>query len=140
MKAKIVSGRPPNFRAITAVFPLARKPGVIFAFADTIFISSGNLDLPDWLIAHETKHLERQQWSVEGALIWWSKYLEDVSFRYNEELLGHREEYLFKIQNASRPRRRAALRETAKRLTNPLYKFPVTLKQAMNHIAGEENV
>lgn len=138
MTPKIKPGRPPNFDQIVLVFPQAANKNTLFAFADTIYVSSCDINLPDFLIAHETVHLERQGWNEQGAYEWWDKYLKDHDFRYHEELLGHRAEYerITKF-NTSRPFKRRTLKEIAKRLTNPLYKFTVSREQAAQDLLGE---
>lgn len=140
MKAHIRPGRPPNFLQIVKVFPKARGNLTLFAYADTIYVSSNSpARIPDFLVAHECVHLERQGWNKEGAKEWWDKYLTDEDFRYNEEVLGHRAEYERIIRyNTSEKFRIKVLESTTKRLTNPLYKFNVSKEQAMLDLLGAE--
>lgn len=138
MKINIKPGRPPNFKEIVEVFPQAAKRTTLFAYDDTIYISSGSPAIPDFLIAHETVHLERQQ--KIGVKEWWDKYLTEHDFRYYEELLAHRAEFQRMIKfSTSESWKKKVVIETAKRLTNSLYRFSVTLEQAIKDI-GENNV
>lgn len=132
---KIINGqRPPNFDKIHAVFPLASKPGVIFAYDGAIYNPSGG-DLPEQLLVHESVHLKRQVDHEGGADGWWDDYLNNVNFRYFEELLAHRAEYDEAIKNATnRQQRRSALKPIAKRLSSALYGRAVTTEQAKKDI------
>lgn len=120
--------RPPNYRAILEVFPGASRPGVIFAYDDTIYVPSGS-DLPPSLIEHEKIHLFRQRKS--GPDMWWHLYLTNPSFMYNEEVLAHAAEYKFIAANApSRQVRRSSLKMVSKRLSGGLYGAGITRTKA----------
>jgi len=130
---EIVYGqRPPNFDAILSVFPMAAKPGVVFAYGDKIYVPSGKALSPE-LIDHENIHCARQ---LEiGVELWWDKYLSDVNFRYFEELLAHRAEYQCMIARApNRTARRLALKVVAQKLSSRLYGGMVTMDQAKKAI------
>jgi hypothetical protein len=125
---KIIHGRPPNYDAVVAVFPLAFRAETIFAYGDSIYTLS-RAKLPPQLIAHEEVHGLRQ---LEiGVETWWRRYLADPDFRFNEELLAHRAEYQKLCEVApSRQTRRAGLRQVAQRLASPLYNRMVNVEQA----------
>jgi hypothetical protein len=127
----IVSGTPPNFEAIVAVFPAAERKGVVFAYGDTVYVN-GDATLPAQLVVHESVHLEQQR-AMGGPEIWWSRYLVDARFRYQEELVAHRAEYrtLKRISNGLAKKH---LRFIAERLSSPLYGSVVTLQQARKAI------
>lgn len=120
MTAEIIYGQfPPNINEICAAIPQARRPGVIFAYGDKIFVPSGN-DLEYHLKVHEAVHCIRQK--ELGVVFWWEKYLTDLRFRYHEELMAHRAEYDSRIKGSpNRNQRRAALKMVAMRLASPLY-------------------
>ena len=127
---KIIYKRPPNFEDIQKVFPMADNYGVIFAFNNAIYSPSG-VEIPYPLIKHEEVHCARQGGTESGSIEWWESYLKNMDFRYTEELLAHRVEYLACIETAScRNMRRRALKHVAKRLASPLYGNMVTRKQA----------
>lgn len=117
---KIDHRYPPNFATIAAAIPAARRPGVIFAYEDTIFAPTSGGPITPHLIAHEKVHGERQK--AQGVEQWWNQYLVDLDFRYNEELLAHRAEYQSMISDApNRQQRRACLKMISKRLASSLY-------------------
>lgn len=136
MNYKVEVGRPPNFEQIAAVFPLAQRSTTIFAYHDTIFMSSEGIMLPPQLVKHECVHLQRQQ--ELGVETWWERYLADYAFRYNEEVHAHRAEYqeLVRIES-NRNMRRHHGRVVTKRLMAPLYKFKVSKERAFKDITGE---
>ena len=116
---EIVKGFPPNHAEIIKVFPAARRPGIIFAYGDKIYVPSGN-ELSHHLKVHEAVHCIRQK--ELGVEFWWDKYLTDWRFRYHEELMAHRAEYLSMIRgNPNRNMKRTALKIVAQRLASPLY-------------------
>jgi hypothetical protein len=116
---EIVKGYPPNYLEICQVFPGARRIDTIFAYGDTIFVPGGG-ELSHHLKVHEAVHGIRQK--EIGVEFWWKKYLTDQRFRYHEELMAHRAEYLSMIRGqANRNQRRMALKAVASRLASPLY-------------------
>ncbi len=141
----IIIDRPPNFERILSAFPKADQPGVLFAYDQCIYNPSG-IEIPPALIAHESVHLARQQLIRGGdqrVEQWWTRYLEDSEFRYNEELLAHVAEFKMLAPGRARNERAAALMGTACRLIAPLYNYapPRTLQQALKDLRREiENV
>jgi hypothetical protein len=132
----IIIGYPPNFEQIKAAFPKAENPGVLFAHDQIIYNPSG-IAVPPALIAHESVHLHRQR--DAGPDEWWTRYLEDSEFRYEEELLAHVAE--FKMQRVAKDRNFGArlLMSTALRLVAPLYNHqpPRSLQQALKDLKLE---
>lgn len=120
MSAEIIYGQyPPNHAAICDAIPAARRPGIIFAYGDKIFVPSG-IELTHHLKVHEATHCIRQK--EFGVEAWWDRYLTDWRFRYYEELLAHRAEYRSMIRGqTNRNQRRMALKSVATRLASPLY-------------------
>jgi hypothetical protein len=133
----IIVERPPNFDQILAAFPDAGHDGVIFAYDGNVYCPSERV-IPPALIAHEQVHLERQE-RLGDPDFWWTNYIEDAEFRYNEELLAHAAE--FKMLKVSQDRNAGAalLMRTAMRLVAPLYNYepPRTLQQAMKDLRQE---
>lgn len=123
----VVFDYPPNIDAIREVFPLTGSE--IFAWGDTIFNPSGD-KIPSWLIAHEQVH-ERQQAGDPQA--WWDRYLVDKQWRFEQELEAHRVEYnTFCISPwalGNRNKKRAFLKELARRLSSPMYGNVATYQQ-----------
>jgi hypothetical protein len=131
----IINERPPNFEQIHAAFPKADGPGVMFAYDGNIYNPSG-IVVPPALIAHENVHLHRQ--TISGADLWWTLYLEDPEYRYNEELLAHAAEFKHQRSNDRNASARL-LMSTALRLVAPLYNYtpPRSLQQAMKDLRQE---
>lgn len=98
---KIINEYPPNIEAIKAVFPLADKMDVCFAYAPDIYHPGGNGKMYAHIIMHEKVHIERQL--KIGVEAWWDRYLTNVRFRYYEELLAHRAEYEHLAKNSPQP-------------------------------------
>lgn len=128
----ILKTLPPNFSDIVKVFPMARKQSVIFSYAPHIHYPAGG-NLPRCLIEHEKVHITRQG---NDPAAWWSKYLTDVNFRWDEEVIAHRVEYKIMAEGLPQKRRELALRHVAKRLAGPLYGHMVKTDQAMELIAA----
>ncbi len=110
---------PPNYQEIVKVLPGARGYGVIFSYGDKIYVPTGR-PLEHHLKVHEAVHGIRQK--ELGVEFWWRRYLNDKVFRYHEELVAHRAEYLSRINEAEgRNQRRVILKQVAMRLAAPLY-------------------
>lgn len=123
-----VNGRPPNFERILAVLPGASEPGVIFAYAPDIY-APGCKMLPAELVAHEAAHIARQV--EDGVEAWWDRYLVDTQFRLDEEVIGHRAEYVALCQFApDREARNRKLHRVALKLCAPLYGYRLTYADA----------
>lgn len=134
---KIIKDYPPNFAAIVKVFPMAVNPNVLFAYHDAIYYRGTEI-IPPSLIAHEQVHIDRQGGTVESTEIWWTKYMEDMDFRFNEELLAHRAEWKALCAEASRQVRRHALETVAKKLASPLYGRMMSANKCAIAIKGDE--
>lgn len=125
----IITGRPPNFTKLAAVFPAALKSGTIFAYAPNVYVS-GKSELSPSLEVHEKVHISRQESYNGGPEAWWDRYLVDREFRLEEELVAHMHEYRYLSDYGSREERREALKVVAKRLSGPLYNLGLSPKQA----------
>lgn len=79
---------PPNINDITAKFPLTLD--VVFTYGDTIYSPAGT-ELPKHLIVHESIHSKQQL--AMGVEAWWKKYIEDESFRLEQELEAYAAQY-----------------------------------------------
>ena len=119
----VVRDYPPLFDEIDAKFRVRGKRGVIFSWGDRIYNPHG-VDIPPALMVHEQVHGARQLGDVEG---WWRRYIDDVVFRFNEELLAHQAEYDAMCEAArDRRERRWALKVVANRLAGGLYGSMIT--------------
>jgi len=137
----IINDKPPNFAIIAAAFPKADGPGVMFAYDGNIYAPSGGV-IPPALIAHENIHLERQSNPRTGMTpdSWWTLYINDPEFRYQEELLAHVAEMraIFQVPGDRNAQARI-LMLTALRLTAPLYNYqpPRSMQRAMKDLRRE---
>lgn len=124
---QVCKRQPPNFADIVAVFPRARGEHVIFSYAPFVYVPSGN-ELPMHLVKHEEIHVERQGKDPAG---WWEKYLTDMQFRFDEELIAHRAEYKYLSDTLTGSRRREiALNTVSHRLASSLYGNMITIREA----------
>ena len=136
MTIEIVHSRPPNFEDIRKVFPMADLPNVIFAYGHTIY-SPSTTPIPIPILKHEYTHCERQGTNEDGIIEWWDKYLKDIDFRYNEELVAHIAEYKKAAElSRNRQHKRMHLKIIAKRLSSPLYGRMITFEDAKKELKG----
>lgn len=127
----IVRGTPPNFREIIAVFPEAKREGIIFTYGDTVYVN-GVPELNLQLKAHEAVHIQRQA-RMGGPKPWWERYLADQPFRFEEELVAHRAEYRT-LKALDRNQAAQALDFIAARLASPLYGGMISKQDARRAI------
>ena len=132
---KTVRDWPPNIDTIASVMPQARtRRGVIFTYGNAIYNPHGS-DLSGALIAHEQVHSERQGKTPDQ---WWDAYLNDIGFRFNEELLAHIAEYRWWLKqrdstdpmNGFRTKGAFRLAQIAGRLSSSLYGGLVSYREA----------
>lgn len=130
----IIIERPPNFDQILAAFPDANKPGVLFAFGDSVYNPSA-VNIPAALLAHEHVHVTQQAKFIKPEL-WWDLYIADLEFRYREELFAHVAEYKAQLAGLDGNRKSKLLMATAARLVAPLYNYqpPRSLTQAIRDL------
>jgi len=130
---KIVRGEyPPNFEEIAKGIPEARIEGVTFAWEDIIYVPTGG-QISDHLMA-KLKALGDRQIKI-GVGLWWTQYINDRLFRYDEELIGHRAEYSSIVSEfPNRNQRRRALKYVARKLASPFYGCPGGWKRAADDI------
>lgn len=131
---EVIDGRPPNFEAILKVFPMAANRGVMFTYGAVLFAPGFTpASVPPALLhAHEPVHCERQGSDIDG---WWTRYLVDEEFRFEEERLAHIAEYRWLAERSpSRQVRRQHLRYVAQRLSGGLYNRMVTFEEACRQI------
>lgn len=127
---KIVVANPPNFEKVAASFDI-KGQDIIYAWGDTIYNPS-NIIIPEFLIQHEIVHCTRQGDDVEG---WWDRYINDIEFRYQEELWAHAKEYQVRSRGVKdRNLKTRLLMESAHRLAAPLYGKLTTVNKAMKEI------
>jgi hypothetical protein len=125
---QVIKARPPLFDEIDAKFHIAGKP-VIFAWGNTIYNPEG-AEISDELFAHEAVHGLRQD-AFGRIEHWWANYLADPQFRLEEEVEGHKAEYLsFCSRHKDRNARARYLNTIAARLASPMYGGIITAADA----------
>lgn len=129
----IVKDFPPNIEEIRSRFKL--KGSELFCWGNKIYVPSGKSVAPQ-LIAHEKVHCRQQGDDIEG---WWSRYLEDAEFRFDQELEAHQVEYKAYCHNgANRGQRRMYLRMMSRRLASAMYGNVCTAKEAKKKILEKQ--
>src|SRR5277367_1864832 len=135
---KIVIAYPPIIDKIDEVFH-CRDQSVIYAWGDTIYNPTGFV-IPDFLIAHEKVHGDRQQLGTnenpeDNIRDWWHRYMLDIEFRYQEELYSHAKEFQVRSRGVKdRNQKSQLLMWSAARLNAPLYGKMTNLNKAMKDI------
>lgn len=110
---------PPIIEEIAAKFPQCLEKGVIFSWGDSIYNPSAGT-IPKQILAHEAVHGQRQL--VDGIEKWWKLYIEEETFRFQEELPAHQEEYkVYCTMTNDREQRARYLHRIACRLAGELY-------------------
>lgn len=123
---EIVHDYPPIYDRILQRFPAIAGKAVFFAWGDIIYNPKG-VAIPPFIVRHEEVHAARMRGDILG---WWERYLDDDMFRLTEELAGHLAEIDALSENTNRQRRRQLLKQTARRLSNPIYGYRLTRHEA----------
>lgn len=128
--ANVVNKFPPNYDEICKHIPAVQQnQAIVFTYGKTIYSPAGVESRPD-LMVHEQVHVKRQAKPKE----WWSKYLTDIDFRLQEELVAYRAQYEYMLKHYDRAERRRILKSIAKDLSGSMYGKMVTKEQAMTLI------
>ena len=120
---------PPNIIKISAVLPAAiNDTSIVYTYDGKIY-TPGNLYLPNDLVHHEMVHMRQQGDDPDG---WWDSYLEDVEFRFDQELEAYTAqwEYIKNDPSFNRERRRAFKTFIAESISSPMYGNIISTKAA----------
>lgn len=148
---KVIRAYPPIYTTLVEHFPIKGKSGILYAWGDRIYNPSG-ISVPEWLLAHESVHGERQshvfhptnpalgtEWEKDAILTWWQKYINDPTFRLNEEVPAHQAEWSvirdMKIPHDTKERYLASM---AARLSGPLYGSMISHGEALSLITDKD--
>lgn len=128
----IKKGIPPNFAAISNIFPVDDK--TVYAYFPDIY---SNYELTPDLILHEEVHLKvQEQMGVEN---WWKKYLEDPQFRFEQEVMAYATQYLYCKRTLKRKDSDAMLTELSMALSSPQYgSFPYQKCESMIRLKAKQ--
>lgn len=111
---------PPNYEQVAARFDIRGK-GVVFTYGDTLF-SPGGTGIPPHLMAHEEMHMVQQKAPGMTPELWWEKYLNDDSFRLDQELEAYQCQFKFERPFLKDRNRKARfLHQLASALSSPIY-------------------
>ena len=119
---EIRNENPPNFQEIKAVLPASEDN--IFTYGSTLYVPSGR-EVPPDILEHEKVHSKQQK----NPAVWWDKYLKDLAFRLEEELVAYKAQYAFAKEKHGSSAAKLALEEFARNLST-LYALNLTYHQA----------
>jgi hypothetical protein len=132
----IVNEYPPNVEQIKQAFPaVEHNKGVVFTYGQIIYNPSGHeIDKP--LQFHEATHSIQQD--KMGPDKWWEKYIQDVTFRINQEAEAYLNQYnKFKKLERDRNKHAQFLYGLAQQLSSDIYgnilSHSDALKEIKNH-------
>lgn len=123
---KVIKAYPPNFSVLAKRFPIKGKPGILYAWGDTLYNPSG-VKVTPWIMSHEEVHGGRQKRS--GLDAWWDNYMKIPGYRLYEELLAHQAEWQAFLRYSNEPSS-PYLDLIATRLSSPLYGSMVAYEDA----------
>lgn len=122
MTHSVVHRKPMFYWLLKKFFPSAEwNAGVIITYGNKIYCK---YELPPSLIAHELTHVKQQR----VPLYWWIRYVLSASFRFNQELEAHQNEY--KAIGGRPKQKQFYLEGIADRLSGPLYNNLVSKEEA----------
>lgn len=131
---EIVHGLPPIWAKAHKAFEIDDR-STVYAYGRKIFNPSG-IHIPEHVIEHEVTHM-RQQEAMGGPEKWWDMYLQDPSFRVNQEIEAYRAQYLFYCTfNRDRNAQARFLNQLAGYMASNMYGAPMSKMEAMKAIRG----
>lgn len=125
----VVNAYPPNYQEIGDKFDLSGTP--VFTWGDTIYAPGVNFKLPEDLMVHEQTH-EIQQGKDPGK--WWDRFIQDASFRFDQELKAYQNQYKFFCKRHDRNKAFFFLDIIAEDLSGPMYGRMISYKTAFKLI------
>ena len=143
---KIVQEKPPVYDMIINA---GMKPtlSTVYTYGDTIYVPRGSLNLEDHLIEHEQTHSVQQMLYkdpsnlMEGPDAWWSRYVDDVYFRIDQEAEAYGHQFTFICKRVKdRNMRNKILIDLGRFLASPIYGSVVTQDTARRMILNKSNV
>lgn len=131
---KVTEEFPPNFEAMKKAFPLCEEKKAVFCYEKTIYNPFGS-EIPADMIAHEAVHSKQQEHEVGGVEAWYYRYINDLTFRYEQELEAYSLQYVFAKRHI-KDREAVAyfLRKCSDGLASPLYGFEIGPNEAARRI------
>lgn len=109
---KVIESLPPQWNEIKTLNP---PENTLFCFGDTLYNPS-KIEIPKDVIVHEEVH-SKQQERFGSVELWWSKYVLDKNFRFNQELEAYAVEYKWVKERFPVKAQKEALAEFARNLS-----------------------
>lgn len=116
--------------AVKEKFSAKWEDGVIFTYG--MIISNIEGIISEDTFKHECTHVAQQ--NAYGADAWWKRYLEDDTFRFEQELEAYRNQFDFAKLNCSSGQLLDILKHCAYTLSGPLYGNVVDYDKAVQLI------
>lgn len=105
----------------------------VWTYGDTLY-NPGGIHVEDHLLAHEQTHTIQQE-REGGPDKWWRRYLDDPTFRFEQELQAYAMQYAFYCeQRTDRNQRFRFLHQLAGALSGPLYQVAISRSDAQKAI------
>lgn len=114
---EVIKGWPPNAALISKKFDLIGF-NPVFTYGDKLYNPTG-LEISKDLMIHEEVH-EKQQ-KILGIEQWWVMYLDNPTFRLEQEVEAYKAQYQFLKTVFNRKGRFTALNVLADNLSSKLY-------------------
>lgn len=133
---EVIVGKPPVFDMVAQAFQI-NPINALFTYGNKIY-NPGDMDIPEYLIVHEKVHMQQQDFSEQGAVMWWGKFLRDPEFRLDQEAQAYGKQYGYMCatmkQFAGIYARLKLRSDLARILAGPLYNFCTSHGEAMGLI------
>lgn len=118
-KMQIVYEYPPNYAAISKVFDIKDKPGIVFTYGYKLYVPGGKgVEVDKHLLIHEETHAAQQ--AAMGVEKWWELYLSEPQFRLVNEVEAYRNQYR-SMGTLSLSQRKGYLDHIVKDLSGAMY-------------------
>lgn len=121
---------PPNYGEIQIKIGVDESDLPMFTYGDTIY-NPGNKDISANLIVHEEVHKKQQG---DDPAAWWRRYLSDVQFRLDEELMAYAIQYAFIKRNFKTKGQKYFLDKMSEYLSGPMYGDIISYSEAETKI------
>lgn len=147
---KISMSKPPCYDDVSVAFGI--RPQAYFTYGDTIHCVDVPPPPPD-IIEHEREHMKQQlamlgpdteptpENYIEGAELWWGKFLRDEAFRVDQEAKAYGKQFRWiATRTTNRQARFAYLQAFAQSLSGPLYNNSIDFMSAMHLIRQHSGI
>lgn len=136
---QVILDKPPIYSKAKELFNLNEDDVIFFTYGNKCYSPSGKMP-PDYLIVHESKHMEQQNYDSVSAKIWWELYFADANFRMEQEIEAYGEQYKFICQGVKdRNKQHKYLWGIAEQLSGTMYGNCISHSQAMKRIKEYAN-